>query len=258
MKKTVEEIHRLAQAGERLVMTTAYDYETSRLAGEAGIDMILVGDSLGMVVLGFEDTLSVTMRDMLYHTKAVTRARPDSLVVADLPHLSYETPAQGTDNARRLVEEGLADTVKLEGCKPDVVAAIIEGGLKVVGHIGLTPQTVEFKVQGRDEASAQRLLGEARELQAAGCFGIVLECIPRELGKQITEDLDIPTIGIGAGPDCDGQVLVSHDLLGLFQRFTPKFVKRYAELGAAVEEAFTQFREDVKKGRFPGEQHSFK
>ena len=258
MRKSVADIQRMSQDGEPVVMVTAYDYGTAQQAGRAGIDLILVGDSLGMVVLGYEDTLSVTMDDMVYHTSAVTRAQPDSLVVADLPHLSYETPEQGVANSKRLVDEAHADTVKLEGCKPDVVAAIVSEDIAVMGHIGLTPQTVEFKVQGRDEASADRLADEARQLEAAGCFAIVLECIPARLGKRISDELDIPTIGIGAGTDCDGQVLVSHDVLGLFERFSPKFVKKYADLGTATRDAFSRFREDVKEGRFPDEQHAFK
>jgi 3-methyl-2-oxobutanoate hydroxymethyltransferase len=257
MKRTVEAIRTLVRDGEKLVMLTAYDCETARLIGKAGIDMILVGDSLGMVVLGYENTLSVTMDDMVRHTAAVTRAKPDSLVVADLPHLSYESPAQGVANAGRLMREGLADAVKLEGCKPDVVAGIVSEGIPVMGHIGLTPQTVEFRVQGRDETSAQRLLDEAVRLENAGCFALVLECVPRALGRRITEMLEVPTIGIGAGPDCDGQVLVSHDVLGLFERFTPRFVKRYAELGTEMQRAFDRFRQEVKDGRFPENRHSF-
>ena len=257
MKKTVGMLAEMKQRGEKIVMVTAYDCPSARFASRSGIDVILVGDSLGMVVMGYRDTRAVTMADMLRHVQAVTRGEPDCLVVGDMPHLSYEDPAQAVENARLLVSEGGADVVKIEGDLPDIVQAILDEQIPVMGHIGLTPQTTEMKVQGRDEQSASRLLDEAGELERAGCFSLVLEGIPRSLAADITARLEIPTIGIGAGPDCDGQVLISHDMLGLYEEFTPKFVKRYADIGAETERAFAQYRDEVKRGVFPADEHCY-
>ena len=257
MKKTVEMLAAMKQRGEKIVMVTAYDCPSARLAGRADIDIILVGDSLGMVVMGYKDTRRVTMVDMLHHVGAVARAEPDCLVVGDMPHLSYENADQAVTNARMLIDEAGADVVKIEGDHPGIVQAILGASIPVMGHIGLTPQTTEMKVQGKDEESASRLVEEAGELERAGCFSLVLEGIPRRLAKEMTAGLGIPTIGIGAGPDCDGQVLISHDMLGLYEEFTPKFVKRYADIGAATERAFAQYRDEVKRGVFPTDRHSY-
>jgi len=258
MKKTVDVITAMKERSEKIVMITAYDYTTARIASKANIDIILVGDSLGMVVLGYENTLPVTMADMLHHTKAVTRSKPTCLVVGDMPYQSYENEEQAVNNAKMFIQEAGADAVKIEGNKPVLVKAILRNNIPVMGHIGLTPQTVtEFKVQGRNKESAKRILNDAIELERAGCFSIVLECIPRDLAKQITEKLTIPTIGIGAGPDCGGQVLVSNDVLGLFEKFTPRFVKKYANLSAQIERAFTQYKDEVKGGIFPADEHCY-
>ena len=247
----------MKERGEKIVMVTAYDCGSARIASRSGIDVILVGDSLGMVVMGYPDTRAVTMADMLHHVRAVARAEPACLVVGDLPYRSYECASQAAENAALLVGDGGADVVKIEGNRPDIVRAIRDANLLVMGHIGLTPQTTEFKVQGRDELSARRLLEEAAELERAGCFAVVLECIPRTVARDITAGLTIPTIGIGAGPDCDGQVLVSHDMLGLFEEFTPRFVKRYADMAAETGRAYAQYRDEVKHGIFPADEHCF-
>ncbi|MGI9951663.1 3-methyl-2-oxobutanoate hydroxymethyltransferase [Moorellaceae bacterium AZ2] len=263
-KVTVLQLREMKARGEKITMLTAYDYPSALTADRAGIDVILVGDSLGMVVLGYESTLPVTMEDMVHHTKAVVRARPSALVVADLPFLSYQiSVAEAVRNAGRLVQEGGADAVKLEGGRPvvDKVKAIVEAGIPVMGHLGLTPQAANqlggFRVQGRDEETAKRLLEDAELLQEAGAFSLVLECVPAALARSITERLNIPTIGIGAGPYCDGQVLVYHDVLGLFDRFQPKFVKRYARLGEEIVRALQEYCQEVRQGIFPGEEHSY-
>jgi len=258
MKKNVDEIKAMKQRGEKIVMITAYDYAIARIASKSDIDMILVGDSLGMVVLGYENTLPVTMADMLRHTGAVVRSQPACLVVGDMPYQSYENEEQAVENAKLFIEEAGADAVKIEGNKPDIIQAILQEGIPVMGHTGLTPQTVtDFKVQGKDKQSASRILKDAVELERAGCFSIILECVPRDLAKQITAKLEIPTIGIGAGPDCDGQVLISNDVLGLFEKFTPRFVKQYADLSAEIERAFVQYKDEVKKGMFPSDKYSY-
>jgi len=257
MKRTVEEIQKMKGRNENIAMITAYDYATASIVSRVGIDIILIGDSLGMVVLGYENTLPVTMSDMLHHTKAVARGNENCLIVGDMPYQSYEDEEQAVRNAKLFIEAG-ADVVKIEGDKPDIVKAILREGISVMGHIGLTPQTVtDFKVQGKDKGSAERIFNEAVELEKAGCFSIVLECIPSSLAKRITEELTIPTIGIGAGPDCDGQVLVSNDVLGIFEKFTPRFVKKYANLAAEMERAFSEYRDEVKKGLFPADEHSY-
>jgi 3-methyl-2-oxobutanoate hydroxymethyltransferase len=244
-------------------MLTAYDYPGARLVAEGGVDLILVGDSLGMVVLGYDSTTPVTMDDMVHHTKAVRRGAPQAFVIADLPFLSYATPEQAIANAGRLMKEAGADSVKLEGgteVRP-VVDALVRAGVPVLGHVGLTPQTASalggYKLQGKEEADARRIVEGAAELEAGGCWGVVLELVPAPLARLITERLAIPTIGIGAGPHCDGQVLVFHDIVGMFSGFTPTFVKRYTEAGAAIRGAVARYAAEVRDGSFPGEGKSF-
>ncbi|GEA18039.1 MAG: 3-methyl-2-oxobutanoate hydroxymethyltransferase [Moorella sp. (in: firmicutes)] len=264
-KITLPQLQAMKERGEKITMVTAYDYPSALLADQAGMDMLLVGDSLGMVVLGYQSTVPVTMDEMVHHTRAVMRANPAALVVADLPFLSYQ--ASVTDavyNAGRLVKEGGADAVKLEGGRAMVpmVRAIVDAGIPVMGHLGLTPQSVVqlggYRVQGREKDAADRIAADAEALVEAGVFSLVLECVPADLARRITAELPVPTIGIGAGPDCDGQVLVYHDLLGLFDRFQPKFVKRYVNLGEAIVKALADYREEVRQGKFPGEEHSFR
>jgi len=260
---TVPEI--IAAKGKRkLTEVTAYDHPTALWVDESGIDMILVGDSLAMVVLGHEDTLSITMDEMLHHTRAVARTAQRALVIGDLPFLSYQVSVeQAVLNAGRFVKEARANAVKLEGGRRVAaqIKAIVEAQIPVQGHLGLTPQSSAafggFKIQGKTAEAARELIEDARALVAAGCFSIVLEGIPAPIAAMITEAVPVPTIGIGAGPECDGQVLVLHDLLGLFERFTPRFVKQYARLGGPVREALAAFREEVEKGVFPAPEHSF-
>jgi len=260
---TVPEI--IAAKGKRkLTEVTAYDHPTALWVDESGIDMILVGDSLAMVVLGHEDTLSITMDEMLHHTRAVARTAQRALVIGDLPFLSYQVSVeQAVLNAGRFVKEARANAVKLEGGRRVAaqIKAIVEAQIPVQGHLGLTPQSSAafggFKIQGKTAEAARELIEDAQALVAAGCFSIVLEGIPAPIAAMITEAVPVPTIGIGAGPDCDGQVLVLHDLLGLFERFTPRFVKQYARLSGPVREALAAFREEVEKGVFPAPEHSF-
>ena len=263
-KLTALQVVELKRRGEPIVMLTAYDFPTARLADEAGVEIILVGDSVGMVVLGYESTLPVTMADMLHHTRAVTRARPSALVVADMPFMSYQVSVElAVQNAGRLIQEGGADAVKLEGGErvAPAVRRMVEVGIPVMGHLGLTPQSVlalgGYKVQARGEADQERLLSEAQLLPGCGCFSLVLAGIPARLGAAVSRELTIPTIGIGAGPSCDGQVLVTHDLLGLYLGRTPRFVRRYAELADAIRGAFERYVADVKARRFPNEQESY-
>src|SRR3989338_657958 len=240
---------------EKIVMLTAYDYSFSSLM-DGIADIILVGDSLGMVVLGHENTLGVTMQDMIRAAEAVARGAKNSLIVGDMPVNSYSTKEDSLINAKKFLDAG-AHAVKIEKM-PDIAKFLIKNGIEVMGHTGLTPQSVtNFKVQGKDEETAKKIIEEAVALEKAGCFSLVLECIPSSLAKKITEELSIPTIGIGAGLYCDGQVLVSHDLLGLFEKFSPKFVKKYANLGEEIKKAFIGFRDDVKGGKFPEDEHSF-
>jgi 3-methyl-2-oxobutanoate hydroxymethyltransferase len=246
-----------------LVMLTAYDAPGARMADDAGVDIILVGDSLAMVVLGYDDTLQVTIDDMAHHTAAVARARPGALVVGDLPWLSYHLgPDDAVRNAARLIRSG-AEAVKLEGGakRVPVVQAIVDAEIPVMGHIGLTPQSVHamggFKVQGKEEGAARALVHDAKALEAAGCFSIVLEGVPDEVARMVTDAVAVPTIGIGAGPHCDGQVLVFHDVLGIEDRITPKFVRRYAHLKQAGTEALAAFAADVRSGRFPADGESY-
>ena len=251
MKNTVVTFKQAKEKGEKLTMLTAYDYSTAKLIDEAGINAILVGDSLGMVVLGYEDTLSVTMEDMIHHSAAVSRGIKDTLLITDMPFMSYQTSVyDAVVNAGRLVKEGHAQAVKLEG------------GKEVCAHLGLTPQSVNafggFKVQGKGEEAAQKLLDEARAVEEAGAFAVVLECVPKALAKKITESISIPTIGIGAGADCDGQVLVYQDMLAMYANMKPKFVKQFAQVGKEMNEAFTAYKKAVEEGSFPGEEHTFK
>lgn len=261
--KNVPEFTLMKLNGEKISMLTAYDYPSARLVEQAEVDMILVGDSLGMVVLGYNSTVPVTMEDMLHHAKAVRRGAPQTFVVVDMPFMSYATLDLALHNAGRLVQEGGADAVKLEGGESyaPIVKALTGAGIPVVGHIGLTPQTATqlggYKVQGRDIESAQQIERDAKSLEAAGAFAIVLEAIPKQLSERITKQLSVPTIGIGAGPDCDGQVLVFHDLLGMFDRFKPKFVKQYVKLGIQAVNGIREFNNEVKNGKFPLEEHSF-
>ncbi len=264
-KVTVPDILQKKKDGEKITMLTAYDCPTASVLGRVGIDILLVGDSVNMVVAGEPNSLTATMEQMIYHSRAVANAEPASLIVGDMPFMSYQlSPMQAAENAGRLVAEGRSETVKLEGGAEFVkeVEAIDKCGIPVMGHLGLTPQAVHkmggFKVQGRDEAAAKKLLDDALALEAAGAFSIVLEGIPAEVAANLTEALEIPTIGIGAGPDCDGQVLVTPDLLGIFERFVPKFVKRFAHLAPMVEEAVQTYIDEVKTGKFPAEEHTYK
>ena len=250
--------------GEHLTMLTAYDYSTAKLMDETGINGILVGDSLGNVILGYEDTISVTMEDMIHHGAAVARGTKNALVVIDMPFMSYQTSVyDALVNAGRLMKEGRAGAVKLEGGKNicPQIEAITKAGIPVMGHLGLTPQAINafggFKVQGKTKEAAEQLLEDALAVEKAGAFALVLECVPRKLADIITEKLTIPTIGIGAGNGCDGQILVYQDLLGMFSDFTPKFVKKYANVGEIMKDAFSAYIEDVKQGAFPEKKHEY-
>jgi 3-methyl-2-oxobutanoate hydroxymethyltransferase len=255
---------RALKGARPIVMVTAYDYPSARISDAAGVDAILVGDSLGMIVLGYDSTTPVTMGEMIHHGRAAARGARAAHVVVDLPFGTYQVgDAEAVANAVRLVKETGCDAVKLEGgvAMAPRIAAIARAGIPVLAHIGLTPQTAGalggFKVQGRDRAGARAILADAAAVEAAGAYGVVLELIPQQLAALITARLAIPTIGIGAGRGCDGQVLVGADLLGLFDRFTPKFVKRYADLGAQMRAALERYAEEVREGAFPGEEHSF-
>ena len=255
---------RALKGKERIAVITAYDYPTAVVADTAGVEVILVGDSLGMVVLGYESTLPVTVDEMIHHTKAVMRAKPKALVVADLPFMSYQTgPVEALANAGRLIKEGGADAVKLEGGERacDAVRIIVEAGIPVMGHIGLTPQSVlqfgGYRVQGRGEEAAERLLLDARALERAGAFSLVLEGMPATLAGKVTRGISIPTIGIGAGACCDGQVLVWHDALGFSFGHQPKFVRKYADLAEGSAAGLHRFVQDVKQGRFPAAEESY-
>lgn len=262
-KKTILDFKNMALQNEKIAMLTAYDYTTARILEKAGIDIILVGDSLGMVVLGYDSTVPVTIDEMLHHTKAVRRGAPKTFIVADLPYLSYATEQEALHNAGKLIKEGNADAVKLEGGEEyaGIVRFLTRAGIPVVGHIGLTPQTVSqlggYKVQGKDLVSAVKLIEDAHCLEKSGIIMLVLEAIPKQLAERITTEISSPTIGIGAGDRCNGQVLVFHDLIGLFEKFVPKFVKQYAQLASVVEEAVQKYRDDVKESKFPSDNHSF-
>lgn len=265
MKTTVNTFKQAKKKKEKITMLTAYDYSTAKLVDEAGVESILVGDSLGMVCLGYEDTLSVTMEDMIHHTAAVTRGAKSAMVIADMPFMSYQTSVyDAVVNAGRLIKEGRAQAVKLEGglevCEQ--IAAIVKASIPVCAHLGLTPQSVNafggFKVQGKEEAAAKRLLEEAKAVEAAGAFAVVLECVPEKLATFITEQISIPTIGIGAGAGCDGQVLVYQDMLAMYSDMAPKFVKQFSNVGEMMKKGFQDYVKEVKEGTFPAKEHTFK
>lgn len=265
MKNTVSTFREQKANNDKITMLTAYDYSTAKLMDQAGINGILVGDSVGMVVLGYEDTLPVTMEDMIHHTAAVTRGAKDALVVGDMPFMSYQVSVEeAVRNAGRLMKEGGCQAVKLEGgaavCPQ--IKAITEASIPVMAHIGLTPQSVNafggFKVQGKSEEGAKKLIEEAKAVEEAGAFAVVLECVPAKLAEIISHSINIPTIGIGAGAGCDGQILVYQDMLGMFSDFTPKFVKKFAEVGEVMKDAFKAYIEETKQGSFPAPEHTFK
>lgn len=265
MKNTVQTFKEAKNNHTKLAMLTAYDYSTAKLQDEAGIHGILVGDSLGNVILGYEDTISVTMEDMIHHGAAVARGAKNALVVVDMPFMSYQTSVyDAVVNAGRLMKECRANAVKLEGgvsvCPQ--IKAITDAGIPVMAHLGLTPQSINafggFKVQGKNEAAARKLIDDAKAVEEAGAFALVLECVPAKLAKIISEQLTIPTIGIGAGAGCDGQILVYQDMLGMFSDYTPKFVKRFAEVGSVMKEAFANYIKEVQAETYPAEEHTFK
>jgi 3-methyl-2-oxobutanoate hydroxymethyltransferase len=262
-KVTIHHIQAMKTRHEVISMLTAYDYPTALVMDQVGLDIILVGDSLGMVVLGYESTLQVTMEEMIHHCKAVARGAKSALLVGDMPFLSYQIFAsEAIRNAGRFLQEGGMNAVKLEGGgeRAETIRAIVNTGIPVMGHLGLTPQSVHqlggYRPQARDAEAAYRLLEDALVLQEAGCFSLVLESIPGKLAELVSQRLEIPTLGIGAGDGCDGQVLVTHDLLGIFERFTPKFVKQYANLAAEMRQAFSDFKSEVKDRKFPGVEHT--
>ncbi len=264
MKNTVATIMKQKLLNDRIAMLTAYDYSTAKIMDEIGINIILVGDSLGNVILGYENTVSVTMDDMIRHSAAVSRGVKNALVLTDMPFMSYQASVyDAVINAGKLLKEGHANAVKLEGGIEFVphIKAITAASIPVVAHIGMTPQSVNvfggFTLQGSDKESAARIIEDAKAVQEAGAFAVVLECVPGDLAAHITQMLDIPTIGIGAGSGCDGQVLVYQDMLGMYSDFTPKFVKKYADMGNIMKEAFRNYIKDVKSGSFPTEQHTF-
>lgn len=264
MKKTVVTFQKAKAEGRKLTMLTAYDYSTAKLIDEAGVDSILVGDSLGNVMLGYDSTIPVTMEDMIHHGAAVSRGAKEALVVIDMPFMSYQVSVEeAVRNAGRLMQEGHCGAVKLEGGREvcPQIRAIVNAGIPVMAHLGLTPQSIHafggHRVQGKTEEAARRLLEDAKLVQEAGAFSVVLEAIPSSLAKLITESLAIPTIGIGAGGDCDGQVLVYQDMLGMFSDFKPKFVKQYANVGQVMKEAFGAYIEEVQSGAFPAREHEY-
>jgi len=263
-KKTIPDIQKMKADGEKITMLTCYDYPTARIMDACGVDVMLVGDSVGVVFAGYDNTLPVTMDEMIYHTKAVMRAAPRALVVADMPFMSYQTDiAEARRNAGRMLKEGGAAAVKIEGGAnmAATIRALVEIDIPVVAHIGLTPQSIHrmggYRVQGKKQEQAEKLLEDAQAVAEAGAFAVVLEGIPQSLAARITATLAIPTIGIGAGAGCDGQVLVIHDILGLCEKYSPKFVKRYADVRETMTAAVSSYIADVKTGAFPGEEHSF-
>ena len=265
MKNTTTSIMQMKNSGHKISMLTAYDYTTARLLDEAGVNTILVGDSLGNVILGYEDTISVTVEDMIHHSAAVARGAKNALVVTDLPFMSYQTSVyDAVVNAGRLMKEGRAGAVKLEGGKEvcPQIKAIVSAGIPVVAHLGQTPQSINtfggFKVQGKTEAAAKKLIEDAKAVEEAGAFLLVLECVPAKLAKLVTESINIPTIGIGAGAGCDGQVLVIYDMLGMFSDFKPKFVKHFANAGDVIREAVKTYIAEIDDGTFPAEEHCYK
>ena len=262
---TIPDLLKKKAAGEKIVALTAYDFPTALILDEAGVDLILVGDSLGMVVLGYKNTIPVTMDEMIHHTKAVTRAVRRALVIGDMPYFSFHQTEQITiANASRFLKEAGAKGVKIEGAsrkRLKLIEAMVEAEIPVLGHVGLTPQSIchlgQFKVRGKDSEEARRICAEAQDLERAGAFAVILECIPEELARRITAKLKVPTIGIGAGPYCDGQILVFHDLVGYSTGYIPKFVKRYADLQAVIGEAIKKYSEDVRRIVFPDDIHSY-
>ncbi|MHB0998012.1 MAG: 3-methyl-2-oxobutanoate hydroxymethyltransferase [Armatimonadota bacterium] len=263
-KTTVLSIKKKKQNNEKITVLTAYDYPTAVFLDNAGIDMVLVGDSLGNVVLGYENTLQVTMDDIIHHTKAVARGIKYAYIISDMPFLTYQVnPEQALINAGRLIQEGCSHSVKLEGGMEMVPAVkkIVDAGIPVMGHLGFTPQSVYkfggYRVQGRSETDAERILNDAKALEEAGVFAIVLELVPSDLAKQITESINVPTIGIGAGPYCDGQVQISNDILGTYPDHQPKHAKKYLELSEMITDAFKAYAREVEDGEFPGPEHSF-
>lgn len=264
MKNTVLTFKQAKEKGEKLSMLTAYDYSTAKLIDEAAVNSILVGDSLGNVMLGYEDTISVTMEDMIHHCAAVARGAKNALVVCDMPFMSYQTSVyDAVVNAGRLMKEGRAGAVKLEGGQEvcPQIKAIVDAGIPVCAHLGLTPQSIHafggFKVQGKTEAAAKKLIADAKAVEQAGAFAIVLECVPAKIAEIVTKEVGIPTIGIGAGNVCDGQVLVYQDMLGMFSDFTPKFVRKFADIGSVMREAFSAYDMAVKDGSFPEKEHEY-
>ena len=265
MKKvTVRTFNEAKVSGEKLTMITCYDYSTAKLVDQSGIDSILIGDSLGMTMLGYEDTLSVTLEDMIHHSAAVARGAKHPLIICDMPFMSYSTGIRDSViNAGRLIAEGHAHAVKLEGGVEvkEVIKAIVDAKIPVCAHIGLTPQSVNafggFRVQGKDEATVAKLFADAKAVEEAGAFAVVMECVPAALAKKLTEMLSIPTIGIGAGVDCDGQVLVYQDMLGMFDDFVPKFVRQFAHVGEVMVQGFKDYNDAVKDGSFPTKEHEF-
>ncbi|TFG32898.1 3-methyl-2-oxobutanoate hydroxymethyltransferase [Candidatus Thorarchaeota archaeon] len=263
-RKTTHKIRELKKKGKKIVMLTAYDAPTAAILSECGVDMILVGDSVGNALLGYESTIPVTLDDVIHHCAAVSRAKPDSLIIGDMPFMSYKiSEEQALENCALMLQEGGAESVKIEGAGRvvNIVRAVVDSGIPVMGHIGLTPQSIfqlgGYRVQGRTAEMTNALVEQAKSLEEAGAFSIVIELVPSETAKVITEAVDIPTIGIGAGPYCDGQVLVLWDMLGLFEDFKPKFVKKYANIRSIIRDAVTKYSDEVRNGVFPEHEHSF-
>lgn len=262
---TIPSLQGKKERGERIVALTAYDFPSALILDQAGVDIVLVGDSLGMVVLGYENTLPVTMEEMIHHTKAVSRAVHRALVIGDMPYFSFHQTAEVTiANASRFLKEAGARAVKIEGASEkrlNLIAALVEAEIPVMGHVGLTPQSIhhlgQFRVRGGDEGEARQILNDAQNLERAGVFAVILECVPKELAGTITKTLKVPTIGIGAGPLCDGQVLVFHDMVGFSTGYNPKFVKKYADVQSVIGMAVRQYAEEVRKGIFPDESHTY-
>jgi 3-methyl-2-oxobutanoate hydroxymethyltransferase len=265
LKITIPYLHTKKQQGEKIVALTAYDFPTAKIVDEAGIDLILVGDSLGMVVLGYENTIPVTMEEMIHHTKAVVRAAQRPLIVGDMPYFSFHLSVDETvRNASRFLKEAGAQAVKIEGASQKrlkLIETLVEAEIPVMGHVGLTPQSIhhlgQFKVKGKEIEEAKKIMQNAEDLEKAGVFSIVLECIPMELAREITLKRNVPTIGIGAGPHCDGQILVFHDLVGYANGYLPKFVKKYVDIHGSLNKALREYVEDVKEGMFPDDRHSY-
>jgi 3-methyl-2-oxobutanoate hydroxymethyltransferase len=262
---TIPDLQKKKEQGEKIIALTAYDFPTARILDEAGIDILLVGDSLGMVVLGYQNTIPVTMDEMIHHTKAVRRAVRRSLVIGDMPYFSFHQTEELTiANASRFLKEAGAKAVKIEGAsgkRLELIAAMVEAEIPVMGHVGLTPQSInrlgQFKVRGGELAEARKIIEDAKNLEKAGAFAVILECIPQDLAKAITGKLKVPTIGIGAGPHCDGQILVFHDLVGYSTGYNPRFVKKYADLQAVITKAVRKYADEVRTGDFPDEAHSY-